>query len=107
MSDGRSLVIAKVELLLAQKMATLATLRTGIAVFTLPFSVLTILIATSSFYEIREVGWLLAIVYTLCATLATVGGYLVFRSMKRLHLIDHKIEKIKKHHKFMNSLMVE
>ena len=107
MSDGRSLVIAKVELLLAEKMATLATLRTGIAIFTLPFSVLTILIATSSFYEIREVGWLLAIVYTLCAALATVGGYLVFRSMKRLHLIDNKIEKIKKHHKFMDQLMVE
>ena len=107
MSDGKSLVIAKVELLLAEKMATLATLRTGIAVFTLPFSVLTILIATSSFYEIREVGWLLAIVYPLCAALAAVGGYLVFRSMKRLHLIDHKIEKIKKHHKFMDQLMVE
>ncbi|MCK5398337.1 MAG: hypothetical protein KAJ33_08820 [Thermoplasmata archaeon] len=107
MSDGKSLVIAKVELLLAEKMAILATLRTGIAVFTLPFSVLTILIATSGFYDIREVGWLLALVYILCATLAAVGGYLIFRSMGRIHIIDHKIEKIKKHHKFMDALMVE
>ena len=107
MSDGRALVISKVELLLAEKMAILATLRTGIAIFTLPFSVLTILIATSSFYEIREVGWLLAIVYILCGTLAAVGSYLIFRSIKRIHIIDHKIEKIKKHHKFMDQLMVE
>ena len=107
MSDGKSLVIAKVELLLSEKMAILATLRTGIAVFTLPFSVLTILIATSSFYDIREVGWLLTIVYVLCGTLATVGGYLIFRSVNRIHLIDRKIERIKKHHKFMDQLMVE
>ena len=105
--DGKSLVISKVELLLAEKMATLATLRTGIAVFTLPFSVLTILIATSSFYEIKEVGWLLTVVYTLCAILASVGGYLVFHSIKRSHSIDHKIELIKKHHKFMDQLIVE
>ena len=107
MSDGKSLVISKVELLLAEKMAVLATLRTGIAVFTLPFSVLTILIATSSFYDIREVEWLLAVVYILCGALASVGGYLVFRSMKRLHSIDRKIDQIKKHHKFMDQLMVE
>ncbi len=107
MTDGRSLVISKVELLLAEKMAVLATLRTGIAVFTLPFSVLTILIATSSFYNIREVEWLLAVVYLLCGTLAAVGGYLVFRSVKRMHVIDRKIEKIKKHHQFMDKLMVE
>jgi len=107
MTDGKSLVIAKVELLLAEKMAMLATLRTGIAIFTLPFSVLTILIATSSFYEIKEVGMLLAVVYSLCATLASVGGYLVFRSLKRIHILDHKIETIKNDHKFMDRLMVE
>jgi len=105
--DGKSLVIAKVELLLSEKMAMLATLRTGIAVFTLPFSVLTILIATSGFYEIQEVEWLLVIVYILCAALASVGGYLVFRSIKRIHILDHKIEQIKKHYKFMDQLMVE
>jgi len=107
MTDGKSLVISKVELLLAEKMAVLATLRTGIAIFTLPFSVLTILIATSSFYEIREVEWLLGIVYILCTALASVGGYLVFRSIQRIHGIDHKIERIKKHHKFMDQLMEE
>ena len=107
MTDDRSLVISKVELLLAEKMAVLATLRTGIAIFTLPFSVLTILIATSSFYEIREVEWLLFVVYVLCAALSVVGGYLVFRSIRRIHSIDSKIEKIKKQHKFMNQLMVE
>lgn len=107
MEDGKSLVIAKVELLLAEKMAMLATLRTGIAIFTLPFSVLTILIATSSFYEIRDVGILLAVVYTLCAALASVGGYLVFRSLKRIHILDHRIERIKEHHRFMENLIVE
>ena len=107
MADGKSLIISKVELLLAEKMAMLATLRTGIAVFTLPFSVLTILIATSGFYDVKDVAWLLAAVYILCGTLAIVGGYLVFRSIRRIHMIDHKIEKIKLHNKFMDNLIVE
>ncbi|MDO9537681.1 MAG: hypothetical protein Q7J68_05140 [Thermoplasmata archaeon] len=103
----KSLVISKVELLLSEKMASLAMLRTGIAVFSLPFSVLTVLIATSNFYEFSKVGVLLIVVYSLCAALAGIGGYMVYRSLKRIHILDQKIEKIKEHYKFMNHLMVE
>ena len=103
----RAFVVTKVELLLSEKMAMLAMLRTGIAVFTLPFSVLTVLIATSKFYEFSDVSALLLIVYCLCALLAAVGGYLVFKSIKNIHALDRKIESLKEHHKFMNELMVE
>jgi len=103
----KAFVISKVELLLSEKMAMLAMLRTGIAVFTLPFSVLTVLIATSDFYQFSKVGALLVVVYALCAILASVGGYLVFKSIKNIHVLDRKIEEIKKHHKFMSHLIVE
>ena len=49
------LVLQEMQLLLAEKRTTLSTLRTGIAIFAFPLSVLSVLIATSKSYEIHEV----------------------------------------------------
>ena len=107
LGTDRDFLIKKVELLLSEKMAMLAMLRTGIAVFTIPFSMLTVLIATSEFYEFSNVALLLIVVYVLCTVLASVGGYLVFKSIKNIHILDRKIEKIKENHKSLEGLMVE
>ena len=99
----------EIELLLAEKQTSLATLRTGIAVFTLPFTVLTILIATSSYYEVGtgSVLWMFATLIALCGALVAFGGYLVIHSIKKIRVMDHKIEDIKKSNKFINNLMVD
>ena len=47
-------------MLLAEKRTALASLRTGVAVFALPLSVLSALIATSRYYSIEKVMPLLA-----------------------------------------------
>ncbi len=58
-ADLDTLTFNEVQLLLAEKRTALSTLRTGIAVFAFPLSVLSVLIATSRMYEIREVlHWL-------------------------------------------------
>jgi len=45
-----NVIFGKIQVLLAEKRTTLASLRTGIAVFTLPMSVLIALIAASRYY---------------------------------------------------------
>jgi len=45
-----SLIINEVQLLLSEKRTSLSTLRTGIAIFAFPLSVLSVLIATSRHY---------------------------------------------------------
>lgn len=109
MHEKKSLLLVEVELLLSEKQTSLATLRTGIAVFTLPFSVLTILIATSSFYDVGsgQVLWMFVTLICLCAGLAFFGVYLVFHSMRTIKACDKKITEIKKQSKFIESLMVE
>ena len=109
MNERKSLLMTEIELLLAEKQTSLATLRTGIAVFTLPFSVLTILIATSSYYDVTasKVLWMFVILITLCACLSFFGGYLVFHGMTMLRACDKKISTIKKQSKFIDKLMVE
>ena len=48
-------IFGEIQVLLAEKRTALASLRTGIAVFALPLSVLSALIATSRYYSIERV----------------------------------------------------
>jgi hypothetical protein len=92
--DG--IVINEVQLLLAEKRTSLATMRTGIAVFTLPMSVLSILIATSRYYDISHVLPLLVPLLAISTALVFLGGYLVVRAMLRIRHQEHLILAIKR-----------
>ena len=83
MSDMKTR-LAIIRTIEAEKRTHLAELRTGIGIMTIPLSLLTILIATSQYYEINEVlpfiiGLSLGIV-----VLIVVGGNLVFRAMRNM-----------------------
>ena len=87
--------ISQVQLILAEKRTSLAVLRTGIVVFTLPLSVLTVLVATSRNYEFLDTYHLLIPLLVLCGGLVVLGVYLVHRSMMRIRKQDALIAKIK------------
>jgi len=82
--------------LLAEKRTSLAVLRTAIALFTLPLSVLTILTATSRYYNPLESLHLFLPLLFICFMLIIIGIYLIFRSFRKIKKIDFKIEKIKR-----------
>jgi len=54
-SELDSLILGEIQVLLSEKRTALSTMRTGIAVFALPLSVLSVLIATSRNYNIGHV----------------------------------------------------
>lgn len=72
----------------AEKRTHLAELRTGIGILTIPFSLTTILIATSNYYEIEAVLGLISGLVIGILVLASVGGYLVVRSLRRIRETD-------------------
>ncbi len=90
-----AIIINEVQLLLAEKRTSLASMRTGIAVLVLPLSFTSFLIVTSKFYEIERVGNLLIPLLTINAALVVLGAYLVIRSVKKLRKYDRIIHKIK------------
>jgi hypothetical protein len=58
-AESEGIIINEVQLILAEKRTYLAAMRTGIAVFALPLSVLSVLIATSEYYDVIHVmHWL-------------------------------------------------
>jgi len=96
-SVGRpeSVNISRIQLVLAEKRTTLAVLRTGIGVFTLPLSVITVLVATSRFYDFLGTFHLLVPLLVLCGGLIILAVYLVHRSVIRIRSQDALIAKIK------------
>jgi hypothetical protein len=69
-------------------------LRTGIAVFALPLSVLSLLIATSHYYNFAKVMPLLAPLLILNLGLVGVGSWLIHRSIKNLHRYDRRVREL-------------
>jgi len=94
-ADIETIIIGEVQLLLAEKRTSLAALRTGIAVFALPITVMSVLIATSKYYDMVQVLHLLVPLLILCTALALLGSYLIVRSIIRLHHQDRHIAEIK------------
>jgi uncharacterized membrane protein YdbT with pleckstrin-like domain len=92
------IIINEIQLLLAEKRTSLATLRTGIAVFVLPLSVLSVLIATSKYYDIIHVMHLLLPLLGICAALIALGAYLIIHAIIRIRHQDRHILEIKRKH---------
>ena len=90
-----SVRIAEVQLLLAEKRTSLAILRAGMGIFLLPLSLFTALIATSKFYEVGEVLALIITVVGVSIALMGLGVWLIWRSIRRIRRIDHKIAELK------------
>ena len=92
---NESVSVSRIQLVLAEKRTTLAVMRTGIGVFTLPLSVVTVLVATSRYYDALETYQLLIPLLGICAGLIVLGIYLVHRSVRRIRKQDAMINKIK------------
>ncbi|MGC9327122.1 MAG: hypothetical protein ACP5I1_05785 [Candidatus Hinthialibacter sp.] len=94
-SKEKSVNMARIQLILAEKRTSLAVLRTGIAVFTLPMSVITVLIVASKYYEFLQIFHLIIPLLILCAGLLGLGVYLVHRSIIHIWRQESMMDQIK------------
>ncbi len=85
---------AQIQVLLAKKRTSLAMLRTGISVFTLPLSVTTVLVATSRYYDFFHNLHYLIPLLGLCVFLSVMGSYLVIRSIQATRQQDADLHRI-------------
>jgi len=89
-----NLIFGEIQVLLSEKRTSLAALRTGIAVFALPLSVLSALIATSRYYSMEKVMPLLAPLLLLNLGLVVLGCWLVLRSIHPIHHYELRIREL-------------
>lgn len=98
-------VFSEVQLLLAEKRTSLSTLRTGIAVFALPLSVLGLLVATSRYYDPTQVMGFLLPLLGLCALLGLLGAYLIIQSLRHIRRHNRLIRQIKQEYSAIAEFM--
>ena len=100
-----SIAINEVQLILAEKRTSLAVMRTGIAVLALPLSVMSVLIATSKFYDVLNVMHFLVPLGALNLALIVFGAYLIIRSIIRMRHYDRLIHEIKLKHSIIGEFI--
>jgi len=104
-SELDAMILNEVQLLLSEKRTALSTMRTGIAVFAFPLSVLSILIATSRMYQLQDVMQWLVPLLLLNLGLTGLGVYLIARAFRRIHHYDRLIDGFKRKHSKLAALL--
>jgi uncharacterized membrane protein YidH (DUF202 family) len=89
-----NLILGEIQVLLAEKRTALSSLRTGIAIFALPLSVLSVLIATSRYYSFEKVMPLLVPLLLLNLGLVVLASWLVYISIHRIRHYEHRIREL-------------
>lgn len=100
-----AIAINEVQLILAEKRTSLAVMRTGIAVLALPLSVMSVLIATSKYYDVLHVLHFLIPLGVLNFSLIVTGVYLIIRSIIRMRHYDRFIHEIKRKHSIIGEFI--
>ncbi len=103
--DLDSIAINEIQIILSEKRTSLSIPRTGIAVFALPLSVLSILIATSKNYSVMHVLHFILPLFFLYLSLIVLAFYLVFKAIKRIYHYDHLIDKLKQKSKMLSEII--
>jgi uncharacterized membrane protein YidH (DUF202 family) len=89
-----NLIFGEIQVVLAEKRTALASMRTGIAVFALPLSVLSVLIATSHYYNMAAVLPLLVPLLLINLGLVVLGSWLIYHSIHRIHRYDRLVREL-------------
>ncbi len=100
-----SVVLDEVQLLLSEKRTSLSTLRTGIAIFAFPLSVLSVLIATSRSYDPQQVAHLLVALLVINLALTVLAVYLIVHAVQRLRRYNRQIDELKRTHSRLAQLL--
>jgi uncharacterized membrane protein YidH (DUF202 family) len=95
----------EVNLMLAEKRTALSLLRTDIAIFTIPLSIGSILIATSKLYNPEKIIFLMVPVLGGCTFLVAISLWLMIDAFVRLRNNDRRLDKIIEKNQFLKNLV--
>jgi len=101
------LVMQEVQLLLAEKRTSFALMRTGVSVSLLPLSVWTVLIATSSLWNIWDSWWLVGPLMVVAVLLLVLGVYLIGHAMHHLAHTDRVLLGLRQSDTLLEDLLIQ
>jgi uncharacterized membrane protein YidH (DUF202 family) len=100
-------IINELQLVLSEKRTALSVMRTGIAIFVLPLSVATVLVATSRYYNIFEILGLFIPLLVVCLGLLIFGVVMMIRSARNIRRHDRLVDALLEQSDYLKSLIEE
>ena len=100
-----NLIFNELQLVLSEKRTSLSAMRTGIAIFAFPLSVLSVLIATSRYYETTAVLHWLVPLLLLNGGLVALGTYLIVTAIRRIRHYNQLIDEFKRRYTRLAQLL--
>ena len=104
-TDQREMIFDEVNLLLSEKRTALSILRTGIAIFLIPLSIGSVLIATSQLYKPDKILFLLVPVLAGCTLLILISLWLIVIAFVKLRHNERRLERIIEKNQFLRNLV--
>lgn len=105
-NEQEKLLLSEISFLLSEKRTYLSLLRTGIAVFGVPITVLALLLATDGVHQVFQKVWLAFIIVSGLTIVALFGLWVFFYAEKKILKINRMVEKIEKENKRIAELVL-
>lgn len=102
----KELLISEIKLLLAEKRTYLAMFRTGVAICGLSVTAIGVLVIESNFLDLFSVSNTIVIGVFL-VLIAIIGGWLIYRSRKRINHINDMIHEIESKDQRIADILIE
>ncbi len=108
MEERRSeqILLSEIQVLLAEKRTIFAIFRTGMAVMTVPLTVILFLAATSEYHGLFSYLWLAIVIVGGLISVSFGGIVIIYNTQKKLHRINHMIVEIEKLDKRIDEIIV-
>lgn len=104
-TEQETLLVNEISLLLSEKRTYLSILRTGVAIFGLSVTVLSVLVAITEYREFFTGGAFVGIIVVLGA-IALIGLGLTVQAERKVRRIDHMVKRIEKESKRVAEIVV-
>lgn len=104
--DNQVVIIHEIELLLAEKRTYFSLLRTGLAIFTVPLTVIAVLAATVEYHNLFNSLSLGAVTIGTLAVVALIGLIMFFRAEEKIKAVNNKIVDLEQAHDHVDDIII-
>lgn len=103
---SEQLLLNETQLLLAEKRTYYALLRTGVAVFTLPLTLVALLISTSEYHDIFSQFWIGFCLIGALILISLTGLSLSIRANQKINRLNRLIDLIRRENKRIAEILI-
>ena len=100
------LLIAELQLILAEKRTVFALARTGLAIFTVPITIVGFLIVLQTFHPLFDTAWIALTVVGGLIFISAIGLSVLYQTQRKNKKLDGFIAKIKIRNKRISEIVI-